>query len=595
MTSVNKSVACAAITLCSFFGGFGVHPARAACSASLPMTYNGTYVDAFDVSTGIYLVFWGYQTYGDPQAFHDAAEFVFNVASTNRSFGIASTKFFGFASQYTGTDWGSGLNSQQILPTQFSYAIDDEGGLPAPNPITGQITLTDADVSNEADFIRNNFGATSDDIIVVMTPPNAPPPQSGACGKHFVTSNSTIAAWVTYPTFGCASFGGQESAILHEVSEAITDPAWNRGTNWEGWDQGFGAACECADICTGLSFSIQTQQASQTTSIIQTQPEFSNEALFAGQGVVPPGGNGCIYGRSRNAWIAGLSGGSLFTSAVKADTSLAISGALPWGNPSGVTLTGSPAAASWGTDHLDVFARGTNGKMYHATSDDGGSTVAWELLNSGTTFTRSPDAVTWGAGNIQVYGVQGSNIVKNTKDDGGSWSGWVSVNKPSGVNPSSKVSVASWGATNTSGAFPTNVRTVLAAFRGNDGKVWVGNSTGGSFTWLSFTAPANLTGDLDLSAWAPPRFDLFVLDTNGNFWDMSSTDGTHVSSSVNFHHPNAGGFQAGTGVAGLGDGRLLIGGHVGSNSAYLQLWNWKAGNWVSSGFGYTTAIDVASP
>src|SRR5689334_362203 len=92
MTSIKQSVVCAAITLCSFFGGFGI-PAAAACSPSMLMTYNGGYVDAFpECSGGIYLVFWGFGTYGDPQGFHDAAEFLFNGASTSRSFGITSTR-----------------------------------------------------------------------------------------------------------------------------------------------------------------------------------------------------------------------------------------------------------------------------------------------------------------------------------------------------------------------------------------------------------------------------------------------------------------------------------------------------------------------
>ena len=261
-----------------------------------------------------------------------------------------------------------------------------------------------------------------------------------------------------------------------------------------------------------------------------------------------------------------------------------------------MTLTGSPAAASWGEGHIDAFVRGTDGKMYHATTDDEGTTVTWEQLNSSASFTQSPDAVSWGGGNVQVFGVQGTNIVKNTKDYGSSWSGWTTVNKPAGINPSSKVTVASWGATNISGGFPSNVRTVLAAFRGSDGKVWVGNSVnGGSFSWSSFTRPATLTGDPDISAWAPPRFDLFVLDTSGNFWDMYSTNGTTVAGSVNFGHPSAGGFQVGAGAAGMGDGRLLVGGRVGTNSAYLQLWNWATGSWVSTIAPYISGIDITSP
>jgi hypothetical protein len=76
---------------------------------------------------------------------------------------------------------------------------------------------------------------------------------------------------------------------------------------------------------------------------------------------------------------------------------------------------------------------------------------------------------------------------------------------------------------------------------------------------------------------------------------MISTNGTTVSQSVKFGHPSAGGFQLGGSAAGLGDGRLIVGGRVGSNSPYVQFWNWKAGTWTSVGFPFTSPIDIAAP
>ena len=589
MKSSRSAFFCLALTAATFVSAHNARVARA-CSATTPMSFYGGYVDAYDQPGNIYYVFWGYGTYGDPQSFQPAANAIFNNVAPLESLGIGATRFNRVTSQYAGYDWNTGSYTQ-IAPTPDAYFLWDEGGLPAPDPVTGQITLTDADVSAEADFMASYYSVSYDDIFVIFTPSNAPPPISVFCGQHFVTSNDRITAWVAYPQGGC-SFSNQQAAVMHEITEATANPAYNDGTSYEGWDQGTGATCEIGDLCNGIQYKVQTQPASNTPSQITTQQEFSNEAVAAGK-------SGCIYGRSTKAYVVGLftkTSTSLVSTTVSANTSISFPNSPGWGAPTGVTLTGSPAAASWGEGHIDAFVRGTDGKMYHATTDDEGTTVTWEQLNSSASFTQSPDAVSWGGGNVQVFGVQGTNIVKNTKDYGSSWSGWTTVNKPAGINPSSKVTVASWGATNTSGGFPSNVRTVLAAFRGSDGKVWVGNSvSGGSFTWSSFTRPATLTGDPDISAWAPPRFDLFVLDTSGNFWDMYSTNGTTVAGSVNFGHPSAGGFQVGAGAAGMGDGRLLVGGRVGTNSAYLQLWNWATGSWVSTIAPYISGIDITSP
>ena len=597
MTSIKRVLVCVGIALGSSMSGIGVRSASA-CSQTTPLTYNGGYVDGYDPQDNfgqphnVYYVFWGYGTYGDPQSFETAALAEFGSTGLENTFGIDSRKFYGVPSQYSGYDWNSGT-FEEIAPTPGLDWITDEGGLPAPDPVTGQITLTDTDVGNEADYIGNYFGLSYDDVVVVFTPQNAPPPVSNACGQHFVAPQDTITAWVAYPGQGGCPFQFQEQAIQHEITEAVTNPAWNLGASLEGWDQGTGAFCEIADICEGLSFSVQTQQSTAATSIITTQPELSNEAVAAGQ-------NGCVYGRGNSAVIAGVASGSLYISVVAADTSLSITNGFSWGAPSGVTLTGAPGLAVWGRNWLDAFVRGTNNKIYHASSfsgyDGGGASVQWEFLNSSATFTQAPDAVSWGAGNIQVFGVQGTNIVKNTDTYSFAWSGWQTVNKPAGVNPVSKVTVASWGATNTSGGFPSNVHTVVAAFRGSDGKIWMGNSVeGGSFSWSRFNPPATLTGDPDLAAWAPPRLDLFVLDTSGNLWDMVSTDGTTLSTNVKFGHPSAGGIQVAGSVAALGDGRLLIGGRVGSNSPYVQFFNWQAGTWAALGFPFTSPIDIAAP
>jgi hypothetical protein len=566
-----------------------------ACSTSTQMTYFGGAIDDWDNSKAVYLLYWGYGTYGDPQSFKAASLAGY---TDDNSAGIAGSRWFGATTQYSGRSLSSG-NTVFIGNNKVSAgAYVDEGNLPA--PVNGVITMDDNQVAAEADrfFATQGFGAaqppllgSADDIIVIFLPPNATAPVP-ACAQHFATPGGHLVAWVSYPDVvpGC-NLGFNELAITHELVENAANPQWNYGSSFEGWDQGTGAFCEIGDICESSMFTIQVQPSSNPNSQFKTQPFFSNEA-------VARGANGCVYARANQANLFGISSvdSQLYQTPINANTSVQSFPSFSWGTPTGVTLTGTPGVTTWGLGRLDAFVRGTNGKVYHAESIDFMTQLNWELLNSTNTFTQNPDAASWGVGNLQVFGVQGTNIVKNTKNFGGSWSGWQTVNKPTGINPSSKVSVAAWGASNISGAFPTTNRTIVAAFRGSDGKVWIGNSTGGSFTWRSFNAPASLTGDVDLSAWAPPRLDLFVMDTSGNLWDMFSNDGTTIAGSTKWGHPSAGQFQLGGTAAGLGDGRLITGGRVGGSgaSAFVQLWNWAGTSWVNVGGTYKGGIDVAS-
>jgi len=578
--------------------------ASAQCSTSTLMTYFGGYLDDHNPgSDGVDVVFiyWGWDIYGDPQNFQASVESLFDNEFSflhTITYGIPGTRFYGVNTQYSGKDWTtqSVVSGVPNLGGTRMWAYHDDSFLPSPDA-NGNIALSETNVQNEINNISAGVGggsATGDTIIVLLLPPNASVPVSGLCGRHYTTSGTpggALGAWIGYP--GSAGCGGstafQQHAIVHELVETEANPAWNDGVSFEGWDQGSGAFCETGDICNFNQFTIQTQATDVTGAVSQitTQQFFSNEAATAS-------GNGCVYGRATDANYFELhSDNQLYVGLVNAGTALTIFNPTSWGKPTGVTLTGSPAGAVWRQNYVDAFVRDTAGNMYHAWKNPNVTTPAWEKLTSTTAFTQSPDAISWGAGNVQVFGVQGNNIVKNTKDGGGAWSGWQAVNRTANAQPRSKVTVTSWGASALSG-FPTTNRTVVAAYRASDGKVYIGNSAnGGTFTWKGFTPPATLTGDLDIAAWAPPRLDLFVLDTSGNLWDMASNDGgTTIASSTNWGHATGATFNGGPGVAGLGDGRLIVGGPT-SGGDEMQLWNWHGTSWVK-GDHPVGGFDIAS-
>jgi hypothetical protein len=70
--------------------------------------------------------------------------------------------------------------------------------------------------------------------------------------------------------------------------------------------------------------------------------------------------------------------------------------------PDGVGAT-DVSAVSWGGNHMDLFARASNGYLYHTWSTDAGTTwMAWEWIGGGM-ITGAPEAVAGSTGVIDVF------------------------------------------------------------------------------------------------------------------------------------------------------------------------------------------------
>jgi len=101
--------------------------------------------------------------------------------------------------------------------------------------------------------------------------------------------------------------------------------------------------------------------------------------------------------------------------------------------------TATPAVASWGAGHLDVFIRGQDNALYQRTWDSG-AWSGWYAV--GGTLTSAPAAISQTTGRIDVF-VRGQDdaLWTNTYSNG-SWAGWWSL----GGVLTSAPTVASWGA-----------------------------------------------------------------------------------------------------------------------------------------------------
>ena len=84
-------------------------------------------------------------------------------------------------------------------------------------------------------------------------------------------------------------------------------------------------------------------------------------------------------------------------------------------------------AASWGPDHVDIFALGgSKGETpYRKTMDKGVWANSWE--NLGGALQSDIAAVSWGPGRIDIFGNGGENIYTRSYDNGGWLSAWTSL------------------------------------------------------------------------------------------------------------------------------------------------------------------------
>ena len=168
----------------------------------------------------------------------------------------------------------------------------------------------------------------------------------------------------------------------------------------------------------------------------------------------------------------------------------------PWHTLNGV-LTSRPAASSWGTSSIDVFARGSDNALYQTTWN-GATWSSWTSLGGG--LTSGPAAVSWGPNRIDVF-VRGTDNQLWHKFWAGAWSGW----EPLGGVLSSGPVVASWGAGRLD---------VFA--RGSDNQLWHKFWAGGWSAWEPLGG--GLAADPGAVSWGPNRIDVFVRGTDNGLW-----------------------------------------------------------------------------
>jgi C1A family cysteine protease len=169
-----------------------------------------------------------------------------------------------------------------------------------------------------------------------------------------------------------------------------------------------------------------------------------------------------------------------------------------WESLGGV-IDDAPAAVSWGPNRIDCFARGTDNRLYHRWWD-GTAWRGWESL--GGLITSGPAAASWGPNRIDVFAKGANNAMWHLWWDGTAWRGWENLG---GVIEDAPAAV-SWGP-NRIDCFARGADNHLH-HRWWDGTAWRGWEDLGGVIFSGPTA----------ASWAANRLDVFAKGTDSAMW-----------------------------------------------------------------------------
>ncbi len=170
-----------------------------------------------------------------------------------------------------------------------------------------------------------------------------------------------------------------------------------------------------------------------------------------------------------------------------------------WGNP-GMSLIYAPDAASMSSGTLEVFAVGSNQKIYQIRYYSG-SQHGWQQPFNDGTANSAVSAVSWGGNRLDVF-VRGTDNQLYQRTWSGSWGGWSSLGGTLTTGPDA----SSWG---------VGEMDVVVASSG--GVLWYRRYNNGWGTWQQFPDGSTTVDPSGVSP-AANRVDFFARGTDNKLY-----------------------------------------------------------------------------
>ncbi|WP_328995877.1 hypothetical protein OG394_14560 [Kribbella sp. NBC_01245] len=181
-----------------------------------------------------------------------------------------------------------------------------------------------------------------------------------------------------------------------------------------------------------------------------------------------------------------------------------------WSQLGNQQFLASPAAASWGSDHFEVFATGTDKRIWHNWYRfGGGGWSGWYAFAADTKlFKYAPAAASFDAQKLNVFGLgEDGRIWERAHLGNGQWSAWRAMGDDLF---DSAPAATSWG------------KGHLEAFaRSADGRIWHNwyRFTAGAWSgWYVFDGPQRFKESPAAASHAPETLNLFALGTDDRMW-----------------------------------------------------------------------------
>lgn len=265
---------------------------------------------------------------------------------------------------------------------------------------------------------------------------------------------------------------------------------------------------------------------------------------------------------------------------------------------SGQSFNGDPAVGQDADGRLEVFARGTNNAILVNAQEHSGEVVmgwtGWQTLSQAYAFQGTPMVARNQDGRLEIFarGSDGNiwhNVQKNASDDS-SWNGWVALQSGYSFKGDPVVGI--------------NVDGRLEVFAlGSGGNIWHNAETTPNGTWGGWTAlqsGKSFLGRLSVGRNQDGRLDVYALDWTNNVVHNQELSGGGWSGWVALQSQTAHIFNSTPAVGNNQDGRLEV---FTTENAHAEMWHdWQTspnGNWngwgnLQSGFGFVGAAPATA-
>lgn len=180
----------------------------------------------------------------------------------------------------------------------------------------------------------------------------------------------------------------------------------------------------------------------------------------------------------------------------------------PIGAPNGVSIAGTVTAVSQAPGKINVFARGTDGRLWQ-TWYDSGSWKSWNYIDGPVSGYPTPNAASWEDGHMDVFELRDGGVWHTWYTAATGWSGWQPLTygrpEPSGLKKAVSVTSQAPGKLN------------LFA-RGDDGRLWqTWFDSNGWNRWNYIDGPSSFSSVPTSFSWADGHMDVYEI-RGGAIW-----------------------------------------------------------------------------